>query len=96
MGGVIYFGLNCALASIGAFLPTIITTFGFSTFYSLRHSRFLITFFSAANALAQLLTVPPYFVSAIVMVTFSFYSDKLQSRGIFMTISSCIGGFGYL
>lgn len=29
-GGVIYFGLNCALASISAFLPTIITTFGYS------------------------------------------------------------------
>ncbi|KAF8586844.1 MFS general substrate transporter [Ramaria rubella] len=29
-GGVIYFGLNTALASISAFLPTIITTFGFT------------------------------------------------------------------
>ena len=25
-----YFGVNCAAASISAFLPTIITTFGFS------------------------------------------------------------------
>lgn len=31
MGGVIYFGANCALASISAFLPTIIKTFGYST-----------------------------------------------------------------
>lgn len=30
MAGVIYFGANCALASISAFLPTIIKTFGFS------------------------------------------------------------------
>ncbi|KAF8527116.1 major facilitator superfamily domain-containing protein [Gautieria morchelliformis] len=30
VGGVIYFGLNAALASISAFLPTIITTFGFT------------------------------------------------------------------
>jgi hypothetical protein len=30
IGGVIYFGLNCALASTSAFLPTIITTLGFS------------------------------------------------------------------
>ncbi|KAF8518348.1 major facilitator superfamily domain-containing protein [Hysterangium stoloniferum] len=29
--GVIYFGLNCALASISAFLPTIIKTFGFTS-----------------------------------------------------------------
>ncbi|KAI0819921.1 MFS general substrate transporter [Trametes gibbosa] len=28
--GVLYFGANCALASISAFLPTIITTFGFT------------------------------------------------------------------
>lgn len=41
MGGVIYFGLNCALASIGAFLPTIIKTFGFSKFYSYLLTPFL-------------------------------------------------------
>ncbi|KAJ6627962.1 major facilitator superfamily domain-containing protein [Mycena sp. CBHHK59/15] len=29
-GGAIYFGLNCALASISAFLPTIIATFGYT------------------------------------------------------------------
>ena len=28
--GVIYFASNCAFGSISAFLPTIITTFGFS------------------------------------------------------------------
>ena len=32
LAGVIYFGANCALASISAFLPTIIKTFGFSKF----------------------------------------------------------------
>lgn len=34
IGGVIYFGLNCALASLGAFLPTIIKTLGFSLYFS--------------------------------------------------------------
>ncbi|KAJ7689412.1 MFS general substrate transporter [Mycena rosella] len=29
-GGAIYFGLNCALASISAFLPTILATFGYT------------------------------------------------------------------
>ncbi|KAJ7666034.1 MFS general substrate transporter [Mycena polygramma] len=76
--GGIYFGLNCALASISAFLPTIITTFGFT------------------NAIAQLLTVPPYAVAAILMVSFSFASDRLQSRGIFMVISCLISGVGYV
>lgn len=76
--GVIYFGLNCALASTSAFLPTIITTFGYS------------------NALAQLLTVPPYAVAAVVLTLLSLISDRLQSRGIFMAISSSLGGLGYL
>jgi len=78
VGGVIYFGLNCALASISAFLPTIIKTFGFT------------------SAVAQLLTVPPYAVAAVVLTSFSYASDKLQSRGIFMAIASGIGGIGYL
>ncbi|KAF5357247.1 hypothetical protein D9756_006669 [Leucocoprinus leucothites] len=77
-GGVIYFGLNCALASISAFLPTIIKTLGYS------------------NANAQLLTVPPYACAAVVLVLFCMASDRLQSRGIFMAISSGIGGIGYL
>jgi len=78
MGGMIYFGLNNALAAISAFLPTIITTFGFT------------------NARAQLLTVPPYAVAAVVLVSFSYASDKLQSRGIFMAIGSALAGIGYL
>ncbi|GLB42135.1 putative major facilitator superfamily protein [Lyophyllum shimeji] len=77
-GGVIYFGLNCALASISAFLPTILTTLHFT------------------NARAQLLTVPPYAVAAVVLVSFSFASDRLQSRGIFMATSCTIGAIGYL
>ncbi|KAJ7461755.1 MFS general substrate transporter [Mycena galericulata] len=77
-GGAIYFGLNCALASISAFIPTIITTFGFT------------------NAIAQLLTVPPYAAAAVLMVSFSFSSDRLQSRGIFMSVASTISGIGYV
>ncbi|KAJ7108664.1 major facilitator superfamily domain-containing protein [Mycena epipterygia] len=77
-GGAIYFGLNCALASISAFLPTILATFGFT------------------NAIAQLLTVPPYAVAAILLVSFSYASDRLQTRGIFMAISCIISGIGYV
>ncbi|KAF9530228.1 major facilitator superfamily domain-containing protein [Crepidotus variabilis] len=78
VGGIVYFGLNCALASIGAFLPTVITTFGYT------------------KASAQLMTVPPYVVSAIVMLAFSVASDKLQSRGFLMAFASLIGAIGYL
>lgn len=77
-GGVIYFGLNCALASISAFLPTIIKTFGYT------------------NALAQLLTVPPYAVAAVVLCLFSYTSDRLQTRGTIVAISCTIGAIGYL
>ncbi|KAH7925455.1 MFS general substrate transporter [Leucogyrophana mollusca] len=77
-GGVIYFGVNCALASISAFLPTIIQTFGYT------------------NALAQLLTVPPYAVAAIVLCLTSYTSDRLQNRGIATAGACFVGAIGYL
>ncbi|EIN08338.1 MFS general substrate transporter [Punctularia strigosozonata HHB-11173 SS5] len=77
-GGVIYFGLNTALASISAFLPTIIKTLGFT------------------NAIAQLLTVPPYAVAAIVLTLLSWCSDRLQTRGPFLMGSTALSGIGYL
>jgi sugar phosphate permease len=76
--GVIYFGLNCALASISAFLPTILKTLNYT------------------NARAQLFTVPPYAVAAVVLVGFSYASDRVQSRGFFMAASCSIGAIGYL
>ncbi|KAI0071576.1 MFS general substrate transporter [Panus rudis PR-1116 ss-1] len=78
VAGVIYFGANCAISSIAAFLPTIITTFGVS------------------NASAQLLTVPPYAVNAVLMTATCYLSDRLQSRGLFMTISGVVAGVGYI
>ncbi|KAF6764168.1 major facilitator superfamily domain-containing protein [Ephemerocybe angulata] len=78
VGGVIYFGLNSALASISAFLPTIIATFGHT------------------NAIAQLLTVPPYATAAVVLIAFSRASDIRQSRGPFMATACSITGAGYL
>jgi sugar phosphate permease len=77
-GGVIYFGLNCALASISAFLPTIITTFGYT------------------NALAQLLTVPPYAVAAIVLCGAAYFTDRLQTRGLVIASSCFLCAIGYL
>lgn len=52
--------------------------------------------FSLANARAQLLTVPPYAVAAVVMCLFSYTSDRLQSRGMPMSVAGIIGGIGYL
>ncbi|KAI0322911.1 MFS general substrate transporter [Amylostereum chailletii] len=78
LGGVIYFGANAALASISAFLPTIIATFGYT------------------DAKAQLLTVPPYAVCAVVITICSWCSDRLRTRGVFIMVTSCVGGIGYL
>ncbi|KAH8107550.1 MFS general substrate transporter [Phellopilus nigrolimitatus] len=77
-GGLVYFGANCALASISAFLPTIITTFGYT------------------NSRAQLLTVPPYAVSAVVLVLTSYASDRTQSRGLYMAGANVVGAVGYV
>ncbi|KAH9003364.1 MFS general substrate transporter [Lactarius hatsudake] len=78
LGGVIYFGANAALASISAFLPTIIKTFGYT------------------NARAQLLTVPPYALTAVVITIASWCSDRLLTRGPFIIVTSAIGGMGYV
>ncbi|KAH9171393.1 MFS general substrate transporter [Lactarius sanguifluus] len=78
LGGVIYFGANAALASISAFLPTIIKTFGYT------------------NARAQLLTVPPYAMTAVVITIASWCSDRLLTRGPFIMVTSAIGGLGYV
>lgn len=56
----------------------------------------LLTPYHSANAIAQLLTVPPYAVAAIVLTTLSYASDRMQSRGIFIACSSSLGGIGYL
>ncbi|RPD61293.1 MFS general substrate transporter [Lentinus tigrinus ALCF2SS1-6] len=76
--GVMYFGANCALASISAFLPTIIKTFGYT------------------DALAQLLTVPPYAVAAVFLCLNSYVSDRLQSRGPFVAYVSAVAAIGYV
>ncbi|KAI0716558.1 major facilitator superfamily domain-containing protein [Earliella scabrosa] len=78
VGGIIYFAANCAFASISAFLPTIITTFGFT------------------NALAQVLTIPPYAISTIVMCGSCYASDKLHTRGVFVVGTSALAALGYI
>lgn len=51
---------------------------------------------SSADALAQLLTVPPYAVAGLVMCLTSYASDRLQSRGVFVAAASCVTGMGYV
>ena len=49
-----------------------------------------------ANAIAQLLTVPPYAVAAVVLTGTSYASVRIQSRGVFMAGSCTLGGIGYM
>jgi hypothetical protein len=42
------------------------------------------------------MSVPPYAVAAAVLILMSVASDRMQSRGIYMAVSSAIGGIGYL
>ncbi|OCH89996.1 MFS general substrate transporter [Obba rivulosa] len=76
--GIIYFGANCALVSISAFLPTILTTLNLT------------------DARAQLLTVPPYAVAAIFMCITSWFSDRLQVRGLFVAGVCTVAAMGYI
>ena len=95
IGGAIYFGVNCALASISAFLPTIITTFGYSAYHPCDLMRILtLLILFPANAVAQLLTVPPYAVAAIVLCMASYASDRLQNRGLAVAGACTTGAIG--
>ena len=54
------------------------------------------SYHSAADALAQLLTVPPYAVTFVVITFLSWSSDRLLTRGPFIIVMSAIGGIGYM
>ncbi|KAI0800091.1 MFS general substrate transporter [Fomes fomentarius] len=56
----------------------------------------IIKTFYYSDALAQLLTVPPYAVAGLVMCLTSYASDRLQSRGVFVAAASCVTGIGYV
>ncbi|KAH9941658.1 MFS general substrate transporter [Epithele typhae] len=56
----------------------------------------IIKSFGFTNALAQLLTVPPYVVAAIVLCSCSYISDRIQSRGLFAAGASALAGIGYV
>ncbi|RPD81550.1 MFS general substrate transporter [Lentinus tigrinus ALCF2SS1-7] len=56
----------------------------------------IIKTFGFTDALAQLLTVPPYAVAAVCLCLLSYASDRLQDRGS-LTVGSCIlAGIGYV
>ncbi|KAJ8595816.1 MFS general substrate transporter [Rhizopogon salebrosus TDB-379] len=48
------------------------------------------------NAMAQLMTVPPYVMAGCVLIVASRSSDRLQIRGPLLVCTSTIGGLGYM
>lgn len=58
--------------------------------------RYILIFVLSADALAQLLTVPPYAVAAVYLCLSSYVSDRLQSRGTFVAAAGIVGGIGYV
>ncbi|KAH6972295.1 major facilitator superfamily domain-containing protein [Ilyonectria sp. MPI-CAGE-AT-0026] len=75
---VIIFCLNTAFGSLPAYLPTILTSMGFT---SLR---------------AQGLSACPYLTAFVICVLVSFFSDRVQTRGIFVMVFSAVGAAGYI
>ena len=67
-----------------------------SSFSYTKSLSLMLLFIITANAKAQLLTVPPYAVSAVVLLITSYISDRIQSRGIPLACAAAGGGIGYL
>ena len=95
LGGIVYFGVNCGFASISGFLPTIIKSFGFSN-PSLFFCWVAHLIYDLANAIAQLLTVPPYAVAGLILIVTSYASDRTQNRGFFLAAANTISGIGHM
>ena len=49
-----------------------------------------------ANTVAQILTVPPYAVAAVVLCASTYASDRVQRRGIFVAGANALAGIGYM
>ncbi|KAI5304041.1 hypothetical protein KEM56_006916 [Ascosphaera pollenicola] len=77
----------CAFAQIG--VDSIL--YGYSTFLP----TIIQGFGSWTTPQVQCLTIPCYFVGAVSYILFSWLSDKLQKRGIFIVIFSLISCAGY-
>ncbi|KAF7362564.1 putative pantothenate transporter [Mycena venus] len=74
-----FFFINVALQGAAVFLPTIIATL-----------------FPEKTAIQkQLLSVPPYFLGAIVQITSPYISMRMDIRSPFMIFHACVGAIAY-
>ncbi|KAF4618967.1 hypothetical protein D9613_010077 [Agrocybe pediades] len=56
----------------------------------------IATFGFGSNAITQLLTVPPYALAGLSMVSCSYTSDRIQNRGVIQGVFAFVGAIGYL
>jgi sugar phosphate permease len=82
VGMLIYMGPLMPLYSFSLFLPTIIANMGFTTADSIVKN--------------QLLSVPPYFLAAILTIVVGYWSDRSKKRGLFNLCVAPIGITGFI
>ncbi|EJF57327.1 MFS general substrate transporter [Dichomitus squalens LYAD-421 SS1] len=56
----------------------------------------IIASFGFTNAIAQILTVPPYAVAALILCVTTYASDRMQRRGVFLFGVNTLAGVGYI
>lgn len=74
-----YMGCDGALYAFSLFIPTIIQSMGTLSFRSRR--RRSLTLLGYKNTHAQLLSVPPYAVAAVVTISVGYIADRTGKRG---------------
>lgn len=79
LGMVIYMGCDMPLYAFSLFLPTIITGLGWNT----------------TVVRAQLMSVPPYAVAAILTVVIGYVADRTRARGLCNILVSTLGVAGF-
>ncbi|KAL2147674.1 hypothetical protein VTI28DRAFT_7026 [Corynascus sepedonium] len=79
LGMVIYMGCDMPLYAFSLFLPTIITNLGWNT----------------SVVRAQLMSVPPYAVAAVLTVAIGFLADRTRARGLCNIFVSLMGVAGF-
>lgn len=79
LGMVIYMGCDMPLYAFSLFLPSIINGLGWNT----------------TVVRAQLMSVPPYAVAAVLTVAIGFIADRTRARGLCNIIVSIFGVVGF-
>lgn len=79
LGMVIYMGCDMPLYAFSLFLPTIISGLGWNT----------------TVVRAQLMSVPPYAVAAILTVVIGYVADRTRARGLCNIFISVLGVAGF-